>query len=133
MESIDNKPRINLLRSALLEISHSNECRNIIQNNKASDKSCRKHPKLVKLLDILRQVSPQRLVSDSEQPLSGSIAEILQHRLASPKKVSSQSCDASPNIQFRILNAKIEVNKSSVLLNLCKNDRYKIRAVDSSK
>ena len=93
----EKKPMINSLRTSLLEASHS---LNIVQKEKRSDLSYRKHPKLIKLLSILRHSSPQRLTSDAEQPLSGCIGEILQLRLSRPKEVALGSNDSSPNLRF---------------------------------
>lgn len=101
--------------------------------SKETSKLCIKHPKLVKILDVMRQTSPQRLARDKEQPVSGCIQEILQRRLDKRVGCVSASSDSSPNQAFRQLKTRIDDRRTSVLLNLCKNTRFMKNRICSSE
>ncbi len=92
--------------------------------SKETSKMSIKHPKLVKILNTLRQISPQRLARDKEQPVSGWIQEILESRLDKRVEFPSSSSDSSPNQVFRQFKAKLEDSRKSVILNLRMNSRF---------
>jgi len=92
--------------------------------SKETSKMCIKHPKLVKILNTVRQISPQRLARDKEQPVSGWIQDIMESRLDKRVELASPSSDSSPNQVFRQFKAKLEDSRNSVVLNLRMNSRF---------
>lgn len=123
-EGKDNNSKLDSVRSSLIGTHQPIDFSASTSNSKETSKFCIKHPKLVKILNTMRQISPQRLARDKEQPVSGCIQEILQRRLDKRVAYAPASSDSSPNRAFRQLQSRIEDSRTSVLLNLCKNSRF---------
>ena len=75
-----------------------------------------KHPRLTKLLENIKHPSPQRIVTDKEQPLIGSFAD-LKSMKESQRRHRNTSPDSSPISTFDS-KKRLRINKPDIALQL---------------
>jgi hypothetical protein len=75
-----------------------------------------KHPRLTKLLESIKQPSPQRITRDRDQPISGSLLD-LKCMKDIKRRIKNTSPDSGqiPTVDFK---SRLSVNKPDIVLQL---------------
>ena len=84
------------------------------------------HPKVFKAMSAIRPLSPQRIISDLEQPLTGCLSEIRARNLLKREAGKYGEISESRSFEFK---QKLEISKKGVSLNLKMNSLILRRTV----
>jgi hypothetical protein len=84
------------------------------------------HPKVFKAIHAIRPLSPQRIISDLEQPMTGCLGEVRARNLQ--KREASKEHDISESRSYEF-KQKLEIAKKGVSLNLKMNSLILRRTV----
>ena len=84
------------------------------------------HPKVIRAISAIRPLSPQRIISDLEQPLTGCLSEIRARNLLKREACKDGEIPESRSFEFK---RKLEISKKGVSLNLKMNSLMLRRTV----
>lgn len=122
---------LNLTPRSQESLFHSTHSENMLEIPRSASYARRKflivHPKVFKAINAIRPLSPQRIISDTEQPLSGSLYEIRQRNLQKREEFQIIEDCMSKSSEFK---QKLEISKKGVSLNLKKNSLIMRRTVE---